>query len=378
MILHRIGSLIVKELQTLLRDPQGRFLLVGPVVLQLAIFPFAATLEVKNNTLGIFNQDTGAESAELLQRLGQAKAFSQVLYIHSEAELRDAIDRQRALLVLRFSQDFSRTLSAGRPAVVQAVLDGRRSNSAQVALGYVRRIFQDYAGVGIAPSGARALSELMPRRWFNPNLDFVYHIIPSLVAIITTISTLVVTALSVAREREHGTFDQLLVSPLTPGMIMVGKTVPAVLVGTLQGSIIVAAGVFVYRLPFQGWLLFLYVSILCYSLALAGFGLLISSVCATQQQAFLGVFSFMMPAVLLSGFPSPVENMPVWLQYLDWLNPLQHMIVIVKGVFLKDIGALALARALWPLWVIAAATLTGAYWMLRMGFATGGVQLRGS
>ncbi len=252
MILHRIGSLIVKELQTLLRDPQGRFLLVGPVVLQLAIFPFAATLEVKNNTLGIFNQDTGAESAELLQRLGQAKAFSQVLYIHSEAELRDAIDRQRALLVLRFSQDFSRTLSAGRPAVVQAVLDGRRSNSAQVALGYVRRIFQDYAGVGIAPSGARALSELMPRRWFNPNLDFVYHIIPSLVAIITTISTLVVTALSVAREREHGTFDQLLVSPLTPGMIMVGKTVPAVLVGTLQGSIIVAAGVFVYRLPFQG------------------------------------------------------------------------------------------------------------------------------
>ncbi len=368
-MIHRITALILKELQTLLRDRQGRFLLVGPVVLQLAIFPFAATLEVKNNSLAILNQDSGAESAELVQRLAQAKAFSQVLYLHSEREMREMIDRQRALLVLRFPQDFSRAVSAGRPVTVQAVLDGRRSNSAQVALGYVRRIFREYTTSAGPALSLPALSEIVVRHWFNPNLDYVYHIIPSMVAIITTISTLVVTALSVAREREHGTFDQLLVSPLTPGMIMVGKTVPALLVAMFQASIIVAAGVFVYGIRFQGSLAFLGVSIFFYSLAVAGFGLLISSISATQQQAFLGAFSFMMPAVLLSGFPSPVENMPLWMQYVDWLNPLQHLIVIVKLVFLKNIGLAGLVHALWPLLVIAGLTLSAANWMFRRRLA---------
>jgi ABC-2 type transport system permease protein len=285
--------------------------------------------------------------------------------VNSEDELRQTINRQQALLVLRFPQDFSRSVEAGRPVAIQAILDGRRSNSAQVALGYARQILQGYLDDRDESRDRVALSEIVVRHWFNPNLDYVRHIIPSLVAIITTISTLVVTSLSVAREREQGTFDQLLVSPLTPGMIMVGKTVPALLVATFQATIILTAGVVIYRIPFQGSLLLLYGSMIFYILALAGFGLLISSICSTQQQAFLGVFSFMMPAVLLSGFPSPVENMPPWLQYLDWFNPLRHFIVIVKGVFLKDIGAAVLFQSLWPLLVIAAITLTAANWMFR-------------
>ncbi len=364
-MLHRIATLIVKELQALLRDPQGRVLLVVPVLLQLAIFPFAATLEVKNNTLAIFNEDAGSESAELLQRFSRAQAFTRILYLHDEKELREAIDRQQALLVLRFSADFSRALSGGSPARLQAVLDGRRSNSAQIALGYVRQIVGDYVEERNLARNRAALSSIEVRHWFNPNLDYVYHIVPSLVAIITTISTLVVTSLSIAREREQGTFDQLLVSPLTPDMIMVGKTVPALLVATFQATLILSAGVFVYRIPFQGFLPLLYGSMFCYILALAGFGLLISSVCSTQQQAFLGVFSFMMPAVLLSGFPSPVENMPLWLQYLDWFNPLRHFIVIVKGIFLKNVGLDVLFPSLWPLLVIAALTLSAADYMFR-------------
>jgi ABC-2 type transport system permease protein len=354
--LHRVRALIVKEMQAILRDKQARFLFIGPVVLQLAIFPFASTLEVKNNTIGIWNEDNGAA------------AFTQVLYVHSEAELRETMDRQKALLVLRFASDFSREVSRGRPAAVQAILDGRRSNSAQVALGYVRQIIDGFMPAANPPR-APTLSKVIVRSWFNPNLDYVFHIIPCLVAIITTISTLAVTGLSVAREREQGTFDQLLVSPLTPGMIMVGKTVPALLVATIQASIITAAGVFIYRIPFQGSIALLYGSIFFYTLAVAGFGLFISSVCATQQQAFLGVFSFMMPAVLLSGFPSPVDNMPRWLQWLDWFNPLQHFIIIVKGVFLKDISALALAHALWPLLIIAALTLSAANWIFRRRLA---------
>ncbi len=361
----RIFALILKELQTLLRDRQGRLLLIVPVLLQLALFPFAATLEVKNNALAVYNQDEGAAAAELVQRLGRAQAFTRLFYLHSESELRRVIDRQEALLVLRFSPEFSRSVAAGRPVALQAILDGRRSNSAQIALGYVRQILQGYVDDSAAPAKRVALSELVVRHWFNPNLDYVRHIIPCLVAIITAISTLVVTALSVAREREQGTLDQLLVSPLTPGMIMVGKTVPALLVAGVQGSIILAGGVWLYGIPFRGSLALLYGCMPLYILALAGFGLLISSICATQQQAFLGAFSFIMPTVLLSGFPSPVENMPRWLQYIDWFNPLQHFIVITKGVFLKDLGWSALLPSVCPLLVTAVLTLGAADWMFR-------------
>lgn len=358
--MHRIFTLVRKELQALLRDRQGRVLLVAPVLLQLALFTFAATLEVKNNTLGILNEDNGGESFELSQRLSRAEAFSETLALRGEAELRKVIDEQRALLVLRFPPDFSESVAAGRPVAIQAILDGRRSNSGQIALGYVRRILQGYLDDRAREAGSARSAELRVRHWFNPNLDYVRHIICSLVAIITTISTLVFTALSVAREREQGTFDQLLVSPLTPGMIMVGKTVPAMVVAIFQGTVVVVAGVFVFGIPFQGQVALLYASMLFYTLSLAGFGLLIASFCATQQQAFLGVFSFMMPAILLSGFPSPVENMPAWLRAIDWFNPLQHFIVIVKGVFLKDIGVAGLAGKVWPLLVIAGITLTGA------------------
>jgi ABC-2 type transport system permease protein len=356
-MLFRIAALVRKELQALLRDRQGRVLLVAPVLLQLAVFPFAATLEVTNNTLGVLNEDAGPESIEMIQRLSCAEAFSHVKLLRSEQEVRSSLDRQVALLVLRFPPDYSREIAAGRAVKVQVLLDGRRSNSGQIALGYVRDIFnQRTAASAQAPA-------IIVRHWFNPNLDYVRHIVPSLVAIITTISTLVVTALSVAREREQGTLDQLLVSPMTPAMIMVGKTVPALLVASFQATIILAAGVWVYRIPFQGSVALLYACMFVYILAVSGFGLLISSICATQQQAFLGVFSFMMPAILLSGFPSPVENMPKWMQYVDWFNPLQHFIVIVKAIFLKDASAAFVITNLWPLAVIALLTLTSAAWI---------------
>ena len=364
-MLRRLQTLIIKELQTLLQDRQSRFLLIMPVVFQLAIFPFAATLEVKNNTLGIFNEDAGAESIELIQRLSRAQAFTKIVFVHGEQDLHRTVDTQEALIVLRFSPEFSRLVAAGRPAKIEAILDGRRSNGGQIALGYVQQILQRYLDDRNRSHGQSEKSEVIVRHWFNPNLDYVRHIIPSLVAIITTISTLVVTSLSVAREREHGTFDQLLVSPLTPGMIMIGKSVPALMVAGAQATIILSAGVFIYQIPFQGSLALLYGSMFFYILALAGFGLLISSACSTQQQAFLGVFSFMVPAVLLSGFPSPVENMPLWLQHLDWFNPLRHFIVIVKGVFLKDVGIRELIHPLWPLLVIAVITLGAADWMFR-------------
>lgn len=355
---YRIATLVIKELQTLLRDPQGRRLLIIPVILQLAIFPLASTLEVKNNTLAVFNEDGGAASFELIQRFSHAKAFKETLILQSEQDLRRTIDLQKALIVLRFPPDFSRNVAAGRPTTIQAILDGRRSNGGQIAFGYLQTILQTYLDERDASARRHPPSTLLVRHWFNPNLQFHWFVVPSLVAIITTISTLIVTSLSVAREREHGTLDQLLVSPLTPEMIMIGKAIPALLVATVQGTIILLGGIFIYQVPFQGSLFLLYGSMMCYILALVGFGLLISSICSTQQQAFLGVFSFVMPAILLSGYVSPVDNMPIWLQYITWADPLRHFVLIVKAIFLKNAPAAVVLQSVWPLLVIAAVTST--------------------
>ncbi len=356
----RILPLVIKELQMLLGDPGGRRLLIMPVVLQLLLFPAAATLEVKNNVLAVFNQDGGAASLELIQRLSQAQAFSRILRIEGQAGLTAAIERQEALLAVVFPPDFSRLLSTGGNPSVQVILDGRRSNSGQIALGDVNRIFDSYQRERSSSGSAPKPAPIAIRHWFNPNLTYHWFVLPSLVATITTASTLIVTSLSLAREREHGTFDQLLVSPLTPELIMIGKAIPAMLVGTVQGTIILFAGIWVYGVPFQGSAFLLYGSMFFYLLALVGFGLFISSICSTQQQAFLGVFCFMMPAVLLSGFSAPIENMPQWLQFITWADPLRHFIVIVKGVFLKDMGALQVAVHTLPLLAIAATTITAA------------------
>jgi ABC-2 type transport system permease protein len=233
----------------------------------------------------------------------------------------------------------------------------------------VEAIIQSYNNERLIEAGQIAPSQIILRHWFNPNLNYKFFVLPSLVAMITTISVLIVTSLSIAREREQGTFDQLLVSPLTPGMIMVGKTVPAVLVAMIQGTMILLAAVIFYRVPFEGSLVLLYLSIFFYAIAVSGIGLLISSVCETQQQAFLGVFTFMMPAVMLSGYAAPIDNMPGWLQMVTEANPLRHLIVIVKSIFLKGSSTGFVLDHLWPLILIALITNLAANWMFRRKIA---------
>ena len=365
----RIRALIIKELQTLFGEPQSRVLLFLPVILQTALFPFAVTLDVQNNTLAVLNRDAGPASIELIQRFAQAEAFTHYINLQSEQEMRSTIENQDALLVLYIPVDFSRKVAAGQEADIQAIVDGRRSNSGQIALGYVESIIQSYNNERLIEAGQIAPSQIILRHWFNPNLNYKFFVLPSLVAMITTISVLIVTSLSIAREREQGTFDQLLVSPLTPGMIMVGKTVPAVLVAMIQGTIILLAAVIFYRVPFEGSLILLYLSIFFYAIAVSGIGMLISSVCETQQQAFLGVFTFMMPAVMLSGYAAPIDNMPGWLQVVTEANPLRHLIVIVKSIFLKGSSTGFVLDHLWPLILIALITNLAANWMFRRKIA---------
>ncbi|MFM4703902.1 ABC transporter permease [Aeromonas bivalvium] len=362
-MLTRLWWLIRKELQALMGNTQGRFLLIMPVLLQTALFPFAATLEVTGNTLAIYDQDGGAQSRELIERLTHMPAFTTVMPVAGEAGMTDAITGQQALIGLIIPQDFSRRLARGDTAKVQLIIDGRRSNGGQVAAGYINQVIARWQSEG------KGLPTLTVRHLYNPNIEFSWHILPSLVAIITTIGCLIVTALSVAREREEGTFDQLLVSPLTAGWIMAGKAVPGILVAVGQGTIVALAARFLYQVPFGGSTTLLMAGMVCYGLALAGIGLFVSSLCSTQQQAFLGVFSFMVPAVILSGYVSPIENMPLLFQWLAAVDPLSHFILLLKGVFLKDLGWSAAWPLLWPLLAIAGVSLSLALAMFRRHIA---------
>ena len=270
--------------------------------------------------------------------------------------------------MLRIGPDFSRDVAAGNPARVQLLLDGRRSNAAQILQGYAEMVVDSYNAeldAARGSSGPAPASVVVVRSWFNPNLLTLWNTVPSLLAILSTLIALMVTALSVARERELGTFEQLLVSPLQPIEIIVGKSIAPLLIGMLEGTFILAMAVLVYRVPFTGSLPLLFGALAVYLSSVIGVGLFISSLAVTQQQAVLGSFTFMVPAIMLSGYASPIENMPDWLQVATLANPLRHFLVIVKGVFLKDMPATEVLHNLWPVLAIACVTLPAAAWLFR-------------
>ncbi len=359
----RVPALIVKELLTLFRDPKSRLVLVMPPLLQLVIFSFAATLEVKNISLAIYNQDPGQHSQELIQRLKGSPTFTHLYFVDSVGRLQPMLDKQKVLAALHFPQNFSRDIENGLSAKVQVLLDGRRSNAAQIVNGYLARLTRGYSLEVRKNRQTEALPvKIVDRHWFNENLFYLWFTVPSLVGILAMMVSLVVTALSVARERELGTFDQLLVSPLMPVEILIGKTLPAVLIGVAEGSLIWVVGVWVFGVPFTGsaWLLLL--ALVVFILSVVGVGLFISALSKTQQQAILGAFVFMVPAVTLSGYASPVENMPEWLQTATWFNPLTHFLVAVKGIFLKDMPFPEVWANTWPMLLIGLFTLILAGW----------------
>ncbi len=362
---HRVLTLIMKELRSLLRDPQTRIILVAPVLFQVLLFPFAATLEVTNAAIAVYSEDNGPASVELTQRFARAKAFSHLLLLKNPQAMNSIIENQQALVLVRFPSDFSRRLLSGEQGALQVILDGRNSNSAQIAANYIQQITREYQLELMGQRPLRNNSQVVIRNWYNPNLDYKWFVIPSLIAMIATIGVLTVTSLSITREREQGTLEQLLVSPLNTWHIFIGKAVPALIIAILQATLVLLIGIFCYLIPFAGSLALLYFSLVIYGVSLVGVGLLISSFCMTQQQAFIGVFIFMMPAILLSGYVSPVENMPVWLQKLTWINPIRHFTDIAKALYLKDAGLSIIWPSLWPQLLVTVITGGVAYVMFK-------------
>lgn len=363
---NRITTLIWKELLAVLRDRQSRISILMPPLIQLFIFTFAATLDVKNVPIGILNQDSGNQSIELIQRFHGSPMFERMVFLQGVQEIGPFIDNQKGLMVVSFSENFSRQLNAKKPASVQLILDGRRSNSAQIVSGYVTTIVDQFNTEFNANSQTpQQNARLIPRNWFNPNLLYYWYNIPSLVATLSMLTCLIVTTQSVARERELGTFDQLLVSPLVPIEILIGKIVPGIIIGMIEGSLMMTVGVLILGVPFTGSLFLFYISLLIFVTAISGVGLFISSLSVTQQQAMLGTFVFVMPSVLLSGFATPIENMPTWLQPVTYTIPLAYMLVISKGIFLKAMPPVIVFEKIWPMVIIGSFTIIGAGWFFR-------------
>lgn len=355
----RVRAMIVKEFWALLRDPRGRVTLIAPPLLELVLFGYAATLEVKNFTLGIYDRDRGVYSRELIERFAGSPNIRDLLPLESPAEVRAAIDQRRVIAVVAFNSGFSRDVAANRPASIQATYDGRRSNAAQIVDGYLRTIIAGFSAE-LKPDSRPAGGATIVSNWFNPNLTYLWFAMPSLIVTIAALSVLSVTTQSIARERELGTYDQLMVTPLRTWEILTGKIVPAIAIGLFNATLYLVLIPLVFGVPFLGSVLLFYIALFLYLAALIGLGLFISTIARTQQQAFLGMFLSAIPLILLSGYTSPVDNMPPWLQVVAAIDPLKYFITIVDGLFLKGMPAVDVFSNLWPLLIITTVTLAGA------------------
>jgi ABC-2 type transport system permease protein len=365
----RVFALIRKELLAILKDPKSRVSLFLPPILQCLIFGYAATYDLNNVPYAVLDQDHSAASYRLLAALDGSGAFERVADLRRAADIASVIDGRRALLVIQIGPDFERRLAAGRPADVQVIADGRNSNTAGTALGYAGVVVENFNAAWAAEHGAAGPPvRVTMRAWYNSNLETRWYMVPALIGTLTMLQTLLLTALSVAREREQGTFDQLLVTPFRPAEIIVGKALPSVLIGMIQATLILLVAQLWFRIPFAGSYLTLYGGLAVFLLAAVGIGLMLSAVVATMQQAMLFAFVVMMPLALLSGLTTPIGNMPSVFQYLTALNPLRYAIDIAHRVYLEGAGFDRLLPDLWPMALIALATLSGTAWLFRRGF----------
>jgi ABC-2 type transport system permease protein len=362
----RVIALIRKELLAVFKDPRSRFMLFAPPVVQCLVFGYAATYDLSHVPYAALDRDRSAASYELLAQLDGSGLFHRVADLYRPAEIKEYIDDGRALLVVQIDQDFERRLRSGLSANVQVIADGRNSNTAGTAMGYVDAAVEDFnAGWRPADGQAGPPLRVTTRAWYNPNLETRWHMVPALIGTLTLLQTLLLTGMSVAREREQGTFDQLLVTPFRPAEIMLGKALPSMVVGIAQATLILLVAQLWFRIPFAGSFVTLYAGLGLFLLAAVGMGLLLSSVSATMQQAMLYSFLLTMPFALLSGLATPIESMPEALQYVTLANPLRYAIAIAHRVYLEGASLALLFPQLWPLAVMAAVTLPIASWMFR-------------
>ena len=361
----RILALTIKEFLSLLKDRKGRLVLVVPPLIQLLVFGYAATFELKQVPYAIYSEDRGNVSRDLLAAFRGSSSFNLVAQLQDESRIAPLIEDKQVLMVLRIGPNFSADLLSGKTTQVQIITDGRNSNTAMLVVNYAGSIVKNFSGAWAARRGSAMPAHIETRAWFNPNLESRWFFVPGIVGLLTLLVTMLVTALSVAREREQGTFDQLLVTPMNPVEILIGKALPGFLIGIVEATLVTLAAVFWFKVPFLGSIATLYVGIFLFLLSAVGVGLMISSIAVTQQQGLLGAFFFMVPAIILSGFATPIRNMPAIVQDLTLINPMRYFMVVLRGIFLQGTPFRLLIPELWPLALIGIASLAIAGWLFR-------------
>jgi ABC-2 type transport system permease protein len=362
----RIRALMAKEFLALLKDKRSRIVVIVPPILQLLVFGYAATFDLNRIPLAVYNEDHSQGSRDLVARFEGSPNFQLVTTISHDVQIAPLVDARKVLLVLHIGPQFSRELLAGRSGPVQVIIDGRNSNTAAILLNYVNTIIAGFNADWLQQAGAVATpAYLETRAWFNPNLVSRWFIVPGIVGLLTLVVTTLVTALSVAREREQGTFDQLLVTPFRPVEILIGKALPGFIIGFAEATVIILLARLWFQVPLRGSVATLYVGMFFFLLSTVGVGLMISSLSVTQQQGLLGAFLFLVPSIILSGFATPIANMPYWVQQLTLVNPMRYFLVILRSVFLQGTPFHLLISQFWPMATIGLINLSVAGWMFR-------------
>ena len=366
-MIERLRQILLKEFIHLFRDPHARFSLIVPPLLQMLIFGYAASYEVNRVSTAVLDYDHSQESREFLERFTASSRFQVREVLQSESQIPSLLDHRRVVMVVQIQSGFAELLRKGQTAPVQVVLDGTDSNSALIAVGYINQIAarftQDYQ-LQLADRLNPTLATLAPsieiqeRPWYNANLESRWFFVPGVIGTLVLVSVLQLTAFAVVREREIGTLEQLMVTPISPAELIVGKTLPFLLVGLANVIVVGVLGTLWFQVPFRGNVFVLLLGTTLFLSSALGVGLLISTLCQTQQQAFAISFFYISPAIMLSGFGYPITSMPTALQWFSNLDPLRFYLVVLRGTFIKGVGL----EVLWPqmiaMAILGAATLT--------------------
>ncbi|MBQ7674032.1 MAG: ABC transporter permease [Alphaproteobacteria bacterium] len=359
----KIIALIKKEFLIIWKDPKSRGIIIALPIVQLILFANAITMEVKNIKVAVIDLDKTVESRELIAKFENSPQFEQVKRIDNIHQMQKLIDNQEIEMGLYIQNDFSTLIKSKTPTDILIITDGRQTNSAAIIAGYASQIIMSYSHE-VSPTNG-AVINIIPRHWYNPNLEYRWFILTIIVVMLAVIVTLLLTALSIAREREMGTFDQLIVSPLSSIDILIGKTIPPLCVAMVLSCFMSFAVTYCFGVPFVGSVFSFLIAMFISLMSMVGVGLYISSICSTQQQAVFGIIAFLMPAVLLSGFISPIEDMPKFLQYLTYANPIRFFMSLAREICLKGISTIDLFINSVPLIFISVVTLSLASWSFK-------------
>ena len=348
----RLKQILIKEFIQIFRDPRSRGIVFIMPIFQMVIFGYAVTTDVRHVATGIYDLDNSVASREVVARFVRSGYFDVEAWVDREEQIQSWLDQGRVQALIRLNKGFEKDLEAGRKGVIQLIVDGTDSNTAAIVLNYSSKIVAQYSQEVLiqrflrlgGSSGKLSPVELESRAWFNDNLESRNFYVPGVIALLVMLITLLLTSMAVVREKEIGTMEQIMVTPITPKEFILGKTLPFALISFIDVILITLVAVFWFEVPIRGSLGLLFLSTSLYLMTTLGLGLFISTVSRTQQQAMMSAFFFQFPAVLLSGFVFPIANMPEAVQWLTYLNPLRYFLVVIRGIFLKGVGL----DILWP------------------------------